>query len=205
MSHYGVEGIRPPDADSLDILKQALTDHPKDLTVLTLGPLHNIGWLLQETDLGIERCVSMAGYWGGPGQPRSEKEYNLNGCGWAARAYVESDDRFGRRLMVGKNCTHQVKYDADFHETFRKSGDDNPAHRMIHELMSFSRSLEKKLHDPLAAAVAVNEEGVVSWSAEVRPEKHEGQWGCVEEPGSRIRAATSVDLVAFRREFTRVA
>ena len=141
-----------------EIVKEALAKFP-DATLLTTGPLNNIGELLTKTDVKIAGSVSMAGYWPPPGEPRSLPEFNFNGCAWAARAFVKSTV-VGRRLLVGKNVTHQVFYDDEIHEQLREAAKVSRPLALARELMSLraSRSQMKKLHDPLAASAVIRED-----------------------------------------------
>lgn len=104
---------------------------------------------------------------------------------------------FGRRLLVGKNVTHQVLYDDELHEQFRLSGMNNRPLALAHELMNLRPERAKKLHDPLAAS-AVLDESIFDWQ-EVMPIKQKGKWSSLPAPGSGIWAATKADQAAFRK------
>jgi hypothetical protein len=137
----------------------------------------------------------MAGYWAAPGEPASKPEFNFNGCKWAAREFVESK-RIRRRLLVGKNVTHQVRYDDDLHERLRVAGATSRPLALAHQLMSLRSERSKKLHDPLAAAALLCE-SLFEWQ-EIMPVMRKNEWGSVSLPGSGIWAATGVDVVRFR-------
>jgi len=196
MKYYKVGMSASADGAGWEILEQTFKKHPNAI-LFTSGPLNNIGDLLRNTSIEVDLSVSMAGYWPEPGQPLSMPEFNFNGCGWAAREFVESK-RFRKRQLVGKNVTHQVMYDDILHDQLRAAGKTSRPLALAHELMT-QRTGQKKLHDPLAATAIVNE-NIFEWQ-EVVPLKRNHQWGSIPSPGSGIWAATSVDQSAFRGMF----
>ncbi|MFA7157873.1 MAG: nucleoside hydrolase [Kiritimatiellia bacterium] len=197
MERSGVATSSSADGAGWQVIAEALGKYPQAV-LFTSGPLNNIGDLLRKTTVEIRLSVSMAGYWAAPGEPESKPEFNFNGCGWAAREFVESK-RFGRRLLVGKNVTHQVLYDEELHEQLRISGQTCRPLALAHELMTLRFERSKKLHDPLAAAALLRED-IFQWQ-EVLPMKRNNNWSSVPMPGSQIRAATSVNIQVFRQLF----
>jgi len=196
MAKHGAQEVGRSDGAGWEILADALQKYPS-ATLLTTGPLNNIADLLRNTSVRVERAVSMGGYWGAPGQPETMPEFNFSGCIWATEAFVASS-RFGKRLLVGKNVTHQVLYDDGMHEEFGNVGRCSRPLALVHELMSL-RSGKKKLHDPVATAAVIHE-GLFTWE-EVLPIKRKNHWGSIRQTGTGIWAATSLDALAFRRAF----
>ncbi len=200
MDYHHAKATAEPDGVGWQVLRDALSRWPSAV-LLTTGPLNNVGDLLRETDVSIEHSVTMGGYCNlGPG-PATEPEFNFNGCGWAARGFVETK-RIGRRMLVGKNVTHQVLYYGDqLHTALREAGVHCRSLALAHELMGFqtARARHKKLHDPLAA-IALLREDMFSWQ-EVMPFKHDGEWGSKLCPASGLWAATNVSVERFRALF----
>ena len=199
LESYGARSRSKADGAGWEIMRDALLGFP-EATLLTIGPLQNVGEFLQKTDVRVVRSVSMGGYWAGPAHPETMPEFNFDGCRPATKEFLASQ-RFGVRLLVGKNVTHQVFYDEDLHDQIKMAGGKCPPMRLIHELMCFRRSLSKKLHDPLAAATMLCED-LVSW-IEVMPFRRNKGWGSGARPGAGIWAATQVDVPAFRALFAK--
>jgi len=197
MEHYRSPHLDDADGPGWEILARVFRAFP-GAVLLTTGPLNNVGEVLRQTDITISKTVSMAGYWAGLGQPIALPEFNFNGCPWAAKELVETR-RVQKRMLVGKNVTHQVVYDDELHERLRVAGEQNRPLGLAHELMALRSERAKKLHDPLAAVALVRAD-VCTWQ-EVAPVKRNGCWGGDETPGSGIWAATSVDIPLFRRIF----
>jgi inosine-uridine nucleoside N-ribohydrolase len=197
MELYGVPTQRPADGPGWSVLAKAIATHPHAV-LFTSGPLNNVGDLLRKTTEEIDLAVSMAGYWAAPGEPESKPEFNLNGCKWAASEFVASK-RLRKKLLVGKNVTHQVLYDDDLHRQLQLAGAGNRPLALAHELMALRPDRTKKLHDPLAAAAMLRED-LFEWQ-EVMPVKLKNNWASISCAGSGTWAATSVDISAFRQLF----
>ena len=198
MALYRADMGAHADGAGWEVLSSAFKAAP-DAVLFSSGPLNNIGDLLRKAPMNIPLSVSMAGYWAAPGEPESKPEFNFNGCKLAAEEFVRCN-RFGRRLLVGKNVTHGVLYDDELHEQLRVAGKRSRPLALAHELMELRHERAKKLHDPLAAS-AILKEDIFNWQ-EVMPIKRDGNWGSLPMPGSGIWAATSVDQLAFRKLFS---
>ena len=198
MEYYKAPQFKEADGAGWEILADILRTNPAAI-LFTSGPLNNVGDLIRNTDIAVGLSVSMAGYWPDPGEPLSKTEFNFNGCDWAAREFVESG-RFARRLLVGKNVTHQVLYDDDIHNGLRDAGRTSRPLALAAELMTLRHPGTKKLHDPLAAAALLHED-IFQWQ-EVMPVKRKSEWTSVATPGTGIWTAIDVDIPAFRRLFT---
>lgn len=197
MEYYKATLFDEADGAGWEVLATALRASP-EAVLFTSGPLNNVGDLLRKTDLPIGLSVSMAGYWAGPGEPASKPEFNFNGCGWAAREFVESK-RFGKRTLVGKNVTHQVLYNEELHHQIREAGKQSRPLALAAELMALRSPSAKKLHDVLAAAAIVIP-NIFTWE-EVQPIKRNNEWSSTASPGTGIWATTSVDIPTFRGLF----
>lgn len=197
LRHYGAPMRAAADGAGWEVIQDAANRFP-GATLLTTGPLNNLGEWLRHSDGGLKLSITMGGYWACPNQPARMPEFNFNGCTWAVRELLKTT-RVTRRLLVGKNVTHQVLYDDEMHAQLRLAGEKSRALGLAHELMNL-RTGPKKLHDPVAAAAVIRED-IFEWE-EVAPIKHRGEWGCVTQPASKIWITTDVNKDAFRRLFT---
>lgn len=177
-------------------------------TLLTGGPLHNLGAALQTEGFTLGRWVAQGGFAGEGVVPRSLQmdkfvgkkfcpTWNFNGNPKAAQAALASS-AIGRRVLVSKNVCHRVVYDAELHEAIRSAAEDAAASqtprreaalRMIFNAMEqyqHGKAECKKLHDPLALATALDES--VCSLAEVRVFREKAGWGsCLQaESGTWI-------------------
>jgi len=179
------------------VLQRCCDEHT---TLLTGGPLHNLGAALQVEDFRVGRWVAQGGFAGEGVVPqhlqmdkfagkKSCPTWNFNGNIAAAEAALASE-AIGRRVLVSKNVCHRVVYDAALHEDLKaavqQAGADGrvqreAALRLICTSME-KYAKEKKLHDPLALAAALDES--VCTFAEVSVFRDKGGWG------SRLTAAT---------------
>lgn len=143
--------------------------------------------------------------------------WNFNGNVEAARAALASP-AIGRRVLVSKNVCHRAVYDAALHAAFgaaarqaealvdrgkgKKTDGEarrSAALRLLHGAMDeyLARSPQgKKLHDPLALAVALDES--VCSLAEVTVSRAAGGWGSALAAGSGTWISVDYDDTAFR-------
>jgi hypothetical protein len=138
--------------------------------------------------------------------------FNFNGCPAGAVALLDSE-LIGERRLVGKNCCHRAVYNQNIQERAVRAvaagshSFDERRRRglelIIHGLQVYlgRGKTEKKVHDVLAAAAAVDA-SVCSW-AEVRPYREKvkrgAEWGCHLLPGSNTFAAVDFDSDALWR------
>jgi len=185
-------------------------------TLLTGGPLHNLGEALRVGGFRLGRWVAQGGFAGEGVVPRElqmEKfvgkvtcqTWNFNGNVEAAEAALASE-AINRKVLVSKNVCHRVTYDAALHQAFGAAAQEAElrgqvqratALRLLHGAMdSYQRSEGKKLHDPLALAVALDES--VCRLAEVRLFRDKHGWGSRLEGGTGTWISVDYDDAAFR-------
>lgn len=185
-------------------------------TLLTGGPLHNLGAALRRDGFRLGRWVAQGGFAGEGVVPREMQmdkfagkvtcpTWNFDGNVPAAEAALASA-AIGRRVLVSKNVCHRAVYDAALHEAVRAAADDAAAHalgrraaalKLLHSAMgAYRRGEGKKLHDPLALAVALDES--VCQLAEVRLFRDRAGWGSLLEPGTGTWISVDYDDAAFR-------
>ncbi|MFT5680241.1 MAG: inosine-uridine nucleoside N-ribohydrolase [Myxococcota bacterium] len=205
-----------PKVRDYDVLPgwEVLRDHlGEGVTLVTGGPLKNIGALLSEPgDAPLGRLFAQGGFAGDnivPPQRRLAKfdgmltcpTFNLNGAPQAALAAAVSP-RFSQRRFISKNVCHGVYYDPQLHQTVAAAIAVMPESRHRRSLSLIWQGMAeylrrksggKKFHDPLAAACALDP-GLAEW-AEVELYRERGKWGAKAAPGSGTWIITG-----YRRE-----
>lgn len=214
--HYKWLGqVAPADADDDGhaIMARMLKVHPT-LTILTGGPLTNIKLLLANHEPELYEMVIQGGFAGDSlvtPENRLEKfagretcpTFNLNGDVVAAKEllaypFVKS------RHFVSKNVCHGVTYNAEMHKKV-KSLSGNIGTELIIEAMEvyFRKNREgKMLHDPLAAACAIDRDVCEFEEVEIYREK--GEWGSRRKPGTDTFISVAVNKERFMCVFTGV-
>ena len=197
---------REPDARAWEVLRDALAD--KDTTLLTGAPLKNPGALLEEIpNIRIARWVAQGGFAGDsvvPPEHRLAKfagretcgTFNFNGAPEAALKLLASP-YIGRRILVSKNVCHGIVYDAAMHAEMRARA-LTPGMRLVRhgmEVYLAKRRSGKAFHDPLAAAVALDES--VCTFREVEVYRERGAWGARPAGGTATTISVSVDRTRF--------
>eukprot|EP00542_Grammatophora_oceanica_P020466 CAMPEP_0194041244 /NCGR_PEP_ID=MMETSP0009_2-20130614/13149_1 /TAXON_ID=210454 /ORGANISM="Grammatophora oceanica, Strain CCMP 410" /LENGTH=397 /DNA_ID=CAMNT_0038684663 /DNA_START=15 /DNA_END=1205 /DNA_ORIENTATION=+ len=121
------------------------------LTILTGGPLHNLGAALslEGDEISLERWVAQGGFCGEgvvpdsiPTLPKFEglshvQTWNFGGSKEAAMLALQSE-KIKRRVLVGKNVCHRCTFDGDMERRLqsraagersnKRDGDDDPGH-----------------------------------------------------------------------------
>ncbi|NUP47817.1 MAG: nucleoside hydrolase [Catenulispora sp.] len=197
---------REPDAEAWQLLRDVFAD--EDTTLLTGAPLKNPGMLLEQNpDVRIARWVAQGGFAGDsvvPPEHRLAKfegretcgTYNFNGAPEAALKLLESP-HIGERVLVSKNVCHGVVYDSAMHAAL-SARQLTPGMALVRQGMDVylaKRRAGKAFHDPLAAAVALDES--VCTFREVEVYRERGVWGARPAAGTRTRISVSVDHARF--------
>jgi pyrimidine-specific ribonucleoside hydrolase len=197
---------REPDAEAWQLLHDTFA--AEDATLLTGAPPKNPGVLLErKPDVRIARWVAQGGFAGDsvvPPEHRLPKfegretcgTYNFNGAPEAALRLLESP-RVGERVLVSKNVCHGVVYDGVTHAAL-SARPLTPGMALVREGMEVylaKRRTGKAFHDPLAAAVALDESVCAFREVEVYRER--GAWGARPATGTRTRISVSVDHARF--------
>lgn len=188
------------------------------VTLVTGAALTNLGAALQHDGFRLGRWVAQGGFAGEGVVPShlqmpkfkgktSCATWNFGGNLPAATAALASPC-IGRRVCVSKNVCHRTGYDAQWqrelgaalaNETSIGRSCRLKALEMLHAAMAnyMSAGKVKKMHDPLALAVALDES--VCELAEVEVFKSPpGSWGSRLAPGSGTWISIDYDDEKFR-------
>ena len=220
--HYKTFGDIPPSEDAEEgwkVLYRLLRD---DTTLVTGGPLKNLGALLanwEEEDkrLGVVtrlvkprfgRLFAQGGF-AGTGVVPPEHElpqfqgrvtcptYNLNGDPKSAEAVIACP-HFSDKRFVSKNVCHDVVYDEVINHRLNQVKFGHLGLQILHRTMGVypkRQSQGKKLHDLLAACCAI-EPDIGTW-AEVELYRDRGQWGSRLKEGTGVHIITGYDKDRF--------
>ena len=224
----------PGDGKGSDLLYAFLQTYPKG-TVITGAPLTVLRLLFEDhPDARIEKLVSQGGFAGSrcvKSQDRLDKfkdtvrvgTYNFNGDVRAANMVLASP-YIAQKTFVSKDVCHGVAWTMEIDErvgkilsTFKSHNAASQSKNDIYiawSLMSgASKKKNKKLHDPLAACVAVcpdicnfmfvrcyRERGS---ETEVDNLTGSYKWGSVPDPASKNAMSVSFNLDKFEALFLR--
>ncbi len=206
--HYAAYGEMPPSRDAVPapaLLRELCDD---DTTLVTGGPLKNLGAALKLGGFRLGRLVVQGGF-AGDGVVPPERQlakfrgmttcptYNLNGDPKSALAVIATTAIASKRF-VSKNVCHGVVYDADLHARFAAVKQHSQSLALIHQGMQtyLDESPDgKKFHDPLAACCAIDP-SIGEW-AEVELYRENGQWGSRLAPGSGVQIIIGYDRARF--------
>mmetsp|Transcript_10428 Transcript_10428/g.23593 ORF Transcript_10428/g.23593 Transcript_10428/m.23593 type:complete len:346 (-) Transcript_10428:111-1148(-) len=184
-------------------------------TLVTGAPVHNLAAAIALGGFRLGRWVAQGGYAGEGVVPRElqmEKFYgkavcqtwNFNGNIGAAESALATK-AIHRKVLVSKNVCHRVVYDEDLHRFVARAMEaitdrvSTQSIRMLYDSMQTYLAKKpggKKMHDPLALAVALDES--VCTLAEVTMYRERGGWGAQLSPGSGIWISVDYDDTAFR-------
>eukprot|EP00927_Polykrikos_kofoidii_P045022 TRINITY_DN3888_c0_g1_i2.p1 TRINITY_DN3888_c0_g1~~TRINITY_DN3888_c0_g1_i2.p1 ORF type:complete len:877 (+),score=124.42 TRINITY_DN3888_c0_g1_i2:213-2633(+) len=195
-------------------------------TLITGGPLTNLAAALSHDDFKLERWVAQGGFAGEGVVPSDLQMHGLKGltpCGRYCRTTNFGSDpnatlcalrstSIGRRVCVSKNVCHRTLY-ADgahgWHAGVRVAAcesDGRPARckalKLMHKAMSKWLAKNpggKKIHDPLALAVALDESVCTLVEVELGSfGPRRDCWGCWPCKGSRTWISVDYDEAKFR-------
>jgi pyrimidine-specific ribonucleoside hydrolase len=187
-------------------------------TLITGGPLKNLGAAMQIPGFRVGRLVVQGGFAGEGVVPREQQlekfkgratcpTFNLNGDPRSALAALAVPG-IGARRFVSKNVCHGVVYDRAMHQALGDIKGGSRSLGLIWQGMEVflnrkegrhgardEDGVGKMLHDPLAACCAIDE-AVGSW-AEVEIFRERGEWGARLRPGSGTWIITAYDRERF--------
>lgn len=216
--HYHAYGHIPPsyEAQSADDILQTYCD--ATTTLITGAPLTNLRSSIQKAQAAQEtwevgHLVIQGGFAGAgvvPPELQMEKfrglktcpTYNLMGDSRAAHLLLNYD-KIGLRRFVSKNVCHRVIYDWDLHEQITAIKDKSSALAKIWQGMEAylqKRPTGKMLHDPLAAACAIDST-IGTW-ANVRLFQEKGEWGAELDSESKTQIIIDYEHEKFMEIFT---
>ncbi|GIE94711.1 nucleoside hydrolase [Paractinoplanes rishiriensis] len=191
-----------PDAIAHELLADVLTG---DTTLITGAPLHNLRLLLTRHPVArVRRWVAQGGFAGDNMVPPADRlakfagavtqeSYNFGHDAKAAMLALSSP-RVSERLLVAKNVTHGVAWDGALQARLRDRDELTPGARLAVEAMDAylrQRPEGKLLHDPLAAAAALDP-GAFTW-VEAEVFREQGRWGSRPSHGTDTRVSVAVD------------
>jgi pyrimidine-specific ribonucleoside hydrolase len=219
---YSNFGQLPTKDTDCERASQVLVDCcDESTTLLTGGPLTNLSDALAHSNFKLGRWVAQGGFAGAGVDNRKENPFkgktycrttNFGSDSKAAHCALRSKS-IGRRVCVSKNVCHQTLYAdgaggwhaavlAALNETTGRSN-RRRALQLMHTAMTdyFRRSEGKKLHDPLALAVALDESVCTLVEVEMDSKGQEWcSWLCV---GSNTWISVDYDESKFRTTLLR--
>ena len=218
-SFYGHFGRLATERKDCEPAAQVLLECCDGATTLVTGAqLHNLGAALRLDGFRLGRLVAQGGFAGDsvvPAHLRMEKFTGMQYCStWnfggnipAAESTLASAT-IRRRVCVSKNVCHRTVYDSTWHAAVAvaiehaEAGGDSRRVRalgLMHQAMDgyLTRRPEgKKMHDPLALAVAIDES--VCSLAEVVLDCEKGQWGARPAAGSGTWISIDYEEAKFK-------
>ncbi len=215
--HYKTFGRIPPSTDANQGWKQLLELWTEGVTLITGGPLKNIGktltFLQTMGTYPMTGGIVVQGGFAGEGVVPLEFQlpkfagkvtcptYNLNGDPASAKLVVAAEGLRGRRFFVSKNVCHGVVYDQEMHDLVCAVPNPHPGLYLIKKSMTsyVNGNGAKALHDPLAAMCALYPE-IGTW-AEVELYREKGEWGSRLCPGSGTWVLIGYDRQRFLEAF----
>jgi purine nucleosidase len=172
---------------------------PGELTLVNVGPLTNLAIALNVepglVDL-VREVVVMGGAFNVPGNVTPEAEFNIFADPEAAEQVFAAP--FKRLTALGLDVTQQVALTRDDWEAAAANGDLPASASLLREVGKFAfTGLNREdfyLHDPLAVAIVVDPDLVLTEEAAIVVESGEAERGRtrIVGPGS-VRVATAVD------------
>jgi pyrimidine-specific ribonucleoside hydrolase len=123
----------------------------------------------------------------------------MNGDVKATRA-VLAHPEFDVLRLVSKNVCHGISWDRQMHQRMERRKDAHPGLAMVFDAMELyleRKSDGKKLHDPLAACVAIDP--AIAHMREVEVYREKGEWGSRLKEGTGMFISVSIDRDRFER------
>ena len=201
-----------PDGTGAEIIHKCFEQYP-DVTLLTGASLGNLRIALEtHPTMKLRRWVAQGGFAGDSlvePEHRLEKfagretcpTFNFNGDVRGALLALQTDQIL-ERTLVSKNVCHGVVYDQELHTKYKKVKNFSPASRLIYKAMDqyLQRHPDgKKLHDPLAACVMLDDS--ICQYREVEVYRSKGEWGSKAAVGTNTKISVSVDKNKFHTAF----
>lgn len=189
------------DLSAPEALFRAAREHTGQLVLVTLGPLTNIAMALDlfpELTDHIRRVSVMGGAYDVPGNITPAAEFNIYVDPDAANQIFAAPWR--EIVAVGLDVTHRTILPREDWELSERAGE--PTAQLEHRLLARTFHERDKtgfyLHDPLAAAVALDDSLVTTEerSVTVTPAGEE-RGRTVSTSGGKVAVATAVDAARF--------
>lgn len=201
--------LKEPDGEGCDIIASAIEKYP-DVTLLTGGPLHNPGrLLLKHPEMKIQIWVGQGGF---AGDAVVDPEYrlpqfighnyfatfNFNGDVESAKLMLTTN-QIEKRYLASKNVCHGVRWSPEMQEKARQITGTKGFELVKIGMEMYLKNNDaqgKKLHDPIALAVAIDSS--VCEFAEVTVQREKGKWGAFPSKGSNTWISKAIDLDKFQ-------
>lgn len=190
------------------------------ITLVTTGPLTNLAhWTRVIPDAltgGIERVISMGGVFFEPGNVTPHAEFNIHSDARAAKTVLDFARNNGLHItFAGLDVTRRVAMTAQALSAIRAAHPENKSVPFIMEFNRPAMDFHKRkrgfegefLHDPLAAALAVDssfcETIACDISIEADDSEYSGRTVCAESAGGAgpFSVCTEVDTERFQDFF----
>ncbi len=211
-------GRRPEPRGAVAFLTRRLRDRHRSVRILALGPLTNLGDLLQrvpESIRAIEEVLVMGGAVNVPGNlgdggyfktDNTTAEWNFFVDPAAARIVFDSGVKLS---LIGLDATNKVPIDSAFLHGFQSQA-RTPLAQFVSQVLETDRKIiEQNIYyawDPLAAAALVDARVITMRSCAIEVEQAPPEAGRTRNiPGRRpnARVAFDADAEAFKRMFLR--
>ena len=166
--------VKFPQGQAVEFMRQTIYRYPGEITLLTIGPLTNIGYLFQ-TDPGIpsllKGLVMMCGVFVEPMRSMTPVEWNIRGDPLAANIVYRADVKIHR--SIGLDVTRKVVMDE---RQFKKSF-CHELHKPVLDFAAiwFSKRPTVTFHDPLAGVAVFDEHICTFQRGNVNVELAEGE------------------------------
>jgi len=139
----------------LDALNQAIINNPRELTLITLGPLTNIARFIQKYPNSLENVkelIIMGGAFFGPGNITSQAEFNIYVDAEATDIVIRNPIK---KIFFGLDITTKYSFKKDFLDTLENRNANNERFKYIRHVLNFLLELPMEkgscyLHDPIA-------------------------------------------------------
>ncbi|MCR6109993.1 nucleoside hydrolase [Bacillus sp. A301a_S52] len=205
---------QPESLSAPDKMINEVNAHPGEVTLIMTGPLTNLALAIEKAPdfpQKVKEVIFMGGAVNGPGNVTPVAEYNMFADPEAAKVVIHAD--FPRTTLVGLDVTRKALLK-------KKQIDQITNPELAHYVRDSTRDYMQRyyerngiegsaLHDPLAVAVAIDNQLVTTEKyyvdIETNSELCDGQTVCDFqnrlEKKPNVRVCTDVDSEAFLRLF----
>ena len=193
-----------PMGEAIDFLRTTIRRYPGEITLLTIGPLTNIGLLFkvdEEIPSMLKSLVMMCGYFERKVDGWDKLEWNAKGDYHASDIVYKANVPVHR--SIGIDVTSQVTMSSEiFKEKFNKEI-FKPLKDYAEHWFDYSKTVT--FHDPLAAAAIFNENICTYSKGEVNIELNDSETAGMTNWNQRANGqheiAVSVDKEKFFEEY----
>jgi inosine-uridine nucleoside N-ribohydrolase len=193
-----------PKGGAIEFLRKTIRNNPGEITLLTIGPLTNIGLLFkvdEEIPCMLNSLVMMCGYFEHKVKGRDLLEWNAKGDYHASDIVYKANVAIHR--SIGIDVTSQVTMDSEeFKERFSLDI-FKPLQDYVQHWYEYSQTIT--FHDPLAAATIFNDDickysrGIIN--IELNDHTKLGMTNWSKDQNGKHEIASSVDKAKFFEEY----